>query len=413
MIKLHLDTDKQTVGVPMVFLRITDNNVDTLSVTVTSGGAPFDLTGYTVAFEGIGPKGNRIIDSSGKITNATSGKFSYTTAAALAQSQGHYQLAYFSLTKGSARTTTGNLNLFVYNSVPEGINPDDYIEPYNELIEKLNSAFTTATQNAQKKVADLETTTNDVTKRVTDNATSQIESVTNTAEDKNQEVSENAKKQVDSLNDQVDVLGKKIADYISGQTVVFEDFQSQFDTLSTQITAIANSAKTYTDDTVTYKALPSGQDLFQIVNNSNKPLYYRVNSKDSASQIRNSPVGTAFLLNVYPINGIRPATDNGVPSFAYTRLVLMPFASGDIWTASTSTNDNGVIDHTEWKKIASASDEVGGRNYILNAQQSYTHIANGTKGDPIHDWRLSEAYKSIKEGALMHISYDVTVVPCQ
>ncbi|MCW3778516.1 phage baseplate upper protein [Levilactobacillus namurensis] len=226
MIKLHLDTDKQTVGVPMVFLRITDNNVDTLSVTVTSGGAPFDLTGYTVAFEGIGPKGNRIIDSSGKITDATSGKFSYTTAAALAQSQGHYQLAYFSLTKGSARTTTGNLNLFVYNSVPDGINPDDYIEPYNELIEKLNSAFTTATQNAQKKVADLETTTNDVTKRVTDNANNQIESVTNTAEGKSQEVSENAKKQVDSLNDQVDVLGNKIADYISGQTIAFEDFQS-------------------------------------------------------------------------------------------------------------------------------------------------------------------------------------------
>ncbi|MDT7019292.1 hypothetical protein RIN67_03155 [Levilactobacillus namurensis] len=126
--------------------------------------------------------------------------------------------------------------------------------------------------------------------------------------------------------------------------------------------------KKYTDDTVTYKALPSGQDLFQIVNNLNKPLYYRVSSNDWASQMKNTPVGTAFLLNVYPVNGVRPSVDSGVPSYAYTRLVLMPFASNDIWTAYTSTDGSGKIAHTEWVKETNTGTQFGGANRILNSK---------------------------------------------
>jgi len=199
MIKITLGTDKQESANPTVFLRIGDGNTDGLRVTVLSGSEPFDLTGYVISFEGVTSGNKTIIDNNVKVTDKSQGKFEYTFPEQASQSAGKYKHAYFSFTKGNQRTTTGELDVTVYSSTDLNmISPDDYINPYNELIAQLQSIF----QSSSNKMTD------DVTA-----------------------FKGNLDNREQLVSNQLAELGTKISDYINGRTIEFADFKGQFSQL--------------------------------------------------------------------------------------------------------------------------------------------------------------------------------------
>lgn len=198
MIKLHLNVTKQSGSDPLAFIRIGDGDVDGLEVSIIDKGEPMDLTGFTVSFEGVTSVGKTVIDSVVKMIDETQGKFQYKFPSQASSSIGRYQTAYFSLVKDNVRTTTDNFEVYVLESsnIFE-IEPDDYINPYNSLIAKLNESYDTASKD----------------------------------------VSENAKQQMEVLDSQAESLKEKVADYIEGRDVDFEQFKTDFDNLVSDTTA--------------------------------------------------------------------------------------------------------------------------------------------------------------------------------
>lgn len=178
LINLRLDVNKQNESNPIVFLRVGDGNLDGLNISVLDSGAPLDLSTMTISFEGVTSSGKTIIDTALTNKDLKNGKFTYVFPEQSSQSEGEYRRAYFSFVKDNQRLTTQNFEICVYGSVElNEINPENYINPYNDLIAKLQGAFNNSTT---------------------------------------------------SLNEQVDMLGMKISDYINGRTVDFIDFKTQF-----------------------------------------------------------------------------------------------------------------------------------------------------------------------------------------
>ncbi|KRN01055.1 hypothetical protein FD13_GL001456 [Levilactobacillus senmaizukei DSM 21775 = NBRC 103853] len=178
MIDLQLDTNKQNKTKPVIFLRVNDGNNDGLSVTATTGNKPFDLTGWSVAFEGVTSAGKTVVDTDIQTTNEVEGQFVYRFPEQVTASAGRFKRAYFSFTKGNERTTTRDLTICVYGSVDLGtMKPDDFINPYNYLVNQLRTNFDEESLR---------------------------------------------------LNEKADELAKKIDDYVSGRTIDFADFKGQF-----------------------------------------------------------------------------------------------------------------------------------------------------------------------------------------
>ena len=96
-IVLNIDTTKSEFQNPMVQLRQGDGNYQSLAVTVTSNGEPFDLTGWTITFMGTTAGGFKIVDAASVATNALQGEFTYTPTKAWGQDQGEFKNAYFKL----------------------------------------------------------------------------------------------------------------------------------------------------------------------------------------------------------------------------------------------------------------------------------------------------------------------------
>ncbi|WP_261809559.1 phage baseplate upper protein [Levilactobacillus humaensis] len=138
-INLKLDLNKRPNTGPINFIRVGDANIDSIEGTIVKDGVAFDLTGYSMAFEGISSDGSSVTDAHVTITNATTGQFKYTFSGSVANAGGRYKNAYFSLTKGGDRTTTGNLDLFVYKDISGDVSDvsQEQIDTYNDLVQKL------------------------------------------------------------------------------------------------------------------------------------------------------------------------------------------------------------------------------------------------------------------------------------
>lgn len=77
--------------------------------------------------------------------------------------------------------------------------------------------------------------------------------------------------------------------------------------------------------------------------------------------------------------------------------------------ASTLASAKGYTDAATANAVRT-TDKLGGRNYVLDGEKSYTMTATGAVGEAIHDWHLSSAYqKLVKNGISMRISFDITV----
>ena len=110
------------------------------------------------------------------------------------------------------------------------------------------------------------------------------------------------------------------------------------------------------DGTVKFKQLAEGTDLFSMLVTDGKSHFYACSSYGIAATLKNSPVTSAFSLELYPINIPQGVASNGVYNWDYTQMVLRPINSSTAWLASLSSDDSGNIIHTDWVQVATSTD---------------------------------------------------------
>lgn len=151
-IVLNIDTTKSEFQNPMIELRQGDGNYQSLDVTVTSNGSPFNLTGWTITFMGTTAGGFKIVDSSVSNVDTANGKFTYTPTKSWGQDQGEFKNAYFKFTKSDETASGASFRVNVLDAVDlTAEEAGDYISVVDGMINDL----TTDLNALQKNVDDL------------------------------------------------------------------------------------------------------------------------------------------------------------------------------------------------------------------------------------------------------------------
>lgn len=146
-IVLNIDTTKSEFQNPMIELRQGDGNYQSLDVTVTSNGIPFNLTGWTITFMGTTAGGYKIIDTVVSNVDTTNGKFTYTPTKAWGQDEGMFKEAYFKFTSGvngNSVASGASIRVNVLTAVDlTAEEAGDYISIVDQTIATLNEDLTT------------------------------------------------------------------------------------------------------------------------------------------------------------------------------------------------------------------------------------------------------------------------------
>ena len=146
-IVLNIDTTKSEFQNPMIELRQGDGNYQSLDVTVTSNGSPFNLTGWTITFMGTTAGGFKIVDTAVSNVDTANGKFTYTPTKAWGQDEGMFKEAYFKFTSGvngNSVASGASIRVNVLTAVDlTAEEAGDYISIVDQTIATLNEDLTT------------------------------------------------------------------------------------------------------------------------------------------------------------------------------------------------------------------------------------------------------------------------------
>lgn len=152
---LRLDITKTPDLVPTIYGRVADGLVQTVDVYVTNNGEPFDITGWTIKFEG-NTSGNRtfIADSENvKIVNAKGGFFQYTFPLPAFANSGKYERAYFSFALNEKHESSNNFNIQVFENADITVEEaHTVITEYEKLVDELNKIFIEAQEDLTNDV---------------------------------------------------------------------------------------------------------------------------------------------------------------------------------------------------------------------------------------------------------------------
>lgn len=150
---LNLDFFKNPILPPIIYGRVGDNGLQTVTVNISRGDEIVNLTGGILTFEGE-PAGGRVkVFDSDNISSTTEGlkkgTFDYTFPSKAFSVEGTYERAYFSFQKGGKRDTTNGFKIIVQGTADiDAEEAENIITEYNKLVNQLNSVY----QNALNKV---------------------------------------------------------------------------------------------------------------------------------------------------------------------------------------------------------------------------------------------------------------------
>ncbi|MBO0413236.1 BppU family phage baseplate upper protein [Enterococcus hulanensis] len=143
--EFYLDIDKAASKNlnQIVTGRLGDNMLTGLIVNVLENDKPFDLTDYSIRFEGTTSASTVVVDADNvEIKSLKDGKFKYTFSNQVFSVLDQYQLAYFAFEKNSTRATTENFVINVIQDVDiTWEEAESYISILNALIRKFNTEF--------------------------------------------------------------------------------------------------------------------------------------------------------------------------------------------------------------------------------------------------------------------------------
>ena len=160
---LDLDTTKSEFQNPMIQIRQGDGNYQSLDVTVTSNGEPFDLNGWTITFMGTTAGGFKIVDTSVSNLDNQNGKFTYTPNKVWGQDQGEFKNAYFKFVKADETASGASFRVNVLEAVDiTAEDAKDYISVVDVMIDQVKTEMDTKLSETKQTLLDTQTKSNDV-----------------------------------------------------------------------------------------------------------------------------------------------------------------------------------------------------------------------------------------------------------
>lgn len=180
---LNLDLAKSPILKSIVYGRIGDSDMQTVTVNITSRDVPVNLTDFIITFEGItnGEK-TKVFDVDGISSTdegLKKGTFDYTFPNMAFAVGGSYEIAYFSIVKGDKRDTTGEFDIIVgSNADIDAAEAESIITEYNKLVQELHEITDKYISDSDAKFADINAKIVDLQAKITQYQTS----VKNTAD---------------------------------------------------------------------------------------------------------------------------------------------------------------------------------------------------------------------------------------
>ena len=197
---LNLDLAKDPLLPPIIYGRVGDTDMQTITVNITSRDIPVNLTGYIITFEGItNGRKTKVFDVDGvDLTEPTKGTFTYTFPSMAFAVSGNYEIAYFSITKSGKRDTTGEFKIIVIgNADIDAAEAETIITEYNKLVEELHEITDKYVSDSDAKFADLNQRITDLQSLITQYNSN----VKNTADNAISTVNNTATSAIDTINE--------------------------------------------------------------------------------------------------------------------------------------------------------------------------------------------------------------------
>ena len=177
---LNLDFSKDPIMPPIIYGRVGDEKMQTITVKISRRDEIADLSGGIITFEGEPAGGKvKVFDSENVSSNNAGlqkGTFEYTFPSAAFSVEGTYKRAYFSFQKDGKRDTTGDFKIIVKgNADIDAEEAETIITEYNKLVKSLNEPYQAALNkmntdydNVEKRIEAIKVDLNTLKKQITD-----------------------------------------------------------------------------------------------------------------------------------------------------------------------------------------------------------------------------------------------------
>ena len=218
---LNLDLSKDPIMPAIVYGRVGDDRLQTVTVNLSRRDEVADLTGYKITFEGTTYNGKtKVFDSENASTTAAGlrkGTFDYTFPNMAFAVAGKYEQAYFSIVKDGKRDSTAGFEIYVDgNADIDAPEAETIITEYNKLVDELHRLQKQFTDNLKK---DQENYIKDMVASLASINTqmSNLESKITLYETNVNKVASDAKKSIsDALTDALDTISKALEEFQRG-----------------------------------------------------------------------------------------------------------------------------------------------------------------------------------------------------
>ena len=177
---LNLDFSKDPIMPPIIYGRVGDEKMQTITVKISRRDEIPDLSGGIITFEGEPAGGKvKVFDSENVSSNNAELQkvtFEYTFPSAAFSVEGTYKRAYFSFQKDGKRDTTGDFKIIVKgNADIDAGEAETIITEYNKLVKALNEAYQAALNkmntdydDVEKRIEAIKVDLNTLKKQITD-----------------------------------------------------------------------------------------------------------------------------------------------------------------------------------------------------------------------------------------------------
>lgn len=272
---LNLDLAKSPILKSIVYGRIGDSDMQTVTVNVTSRDVPVNLTDFIITFEGItnGEK-TKVFDVDGISSTPEGlkkGTFDYTFPNMAFAVGGSYEIAYFSIVKGDKRDTTGEFDIIVTSNADiDAEQAETIITEYNKLVKELHAITDKYISDSDAKFADINKKIVDLQAKITQYQTT----VKNTADSAVSTINTTKDSAISAVNTSSNAAIKAVDDALKK----FEagNFYTKSETDAKFNQTIRDSG-----------AVAAGTDL----NSLNGPGFYAISNKKPDTEILNYPKG--------------------------------------------------------------------------------------------------------------------------
>lgn len=164
---LNLDLSKDPIMPAIVYGRVGDDRLQTVTVNLTRRDEVTDLTGYDITFEGTTHNGQTKVFDSNNVSSTAAGlkkgTFEYTFPNMAFAVAGKYEQAYFSIVKDGKRDSTAGFEIYVDgNADIDAPEAETIITEYNKLLEELKLLQDQAIAEFNESLDNLKNDTNEI-----------------------------------------------------------------------------------------------------------------------------------------------------------------------------------------------------------------------------------------------------------